>query len=284
MNMRWQIALQTLLSSTLAIGALPLSAAEMPPLLLADSEYSQADVSLYLVSEKLDGIRAFWDGDVLRTRQGNILRAPAWFVAPLPKQPLDGELWLGRGQFERLSSIVRRQTPDDAQWRQVRYLIFEMPHAAGTFRQRLQTMQALVAQVALPWLQVVEQSSVANRQALDELLQHIVRQGGEGLMLHRADAPYTTGRSDVLLKVKPWRDGEATVLGYRPGRGKYAGMVGALHVRTPAGVELLLGSGLSDADRRQPPPVGSTITYRYRELTARGRPRFAIYHRPHDLW
>ncbi len=282
--MRWPITLQALLCSTLAATTLPLPAAEAPPLLLADSEQGQADVSLYLVSEKLDGIRAFWDGEVLRTRQGNIVRAPSWFVAPLPKQPLDGELWLGRGQFERLASIVRRQTPDDEQWRQVRYLLFEMPQAAGTFRQRLQAMHSLVAQLALPWLQVVEQSTVASRQALDERLQQILRQGGEGLMLHRADALYTTGRSDVLLKMKAWRDGEATVLGYRPGQGKYTGMVGALHVRTSEGVELLLGSGLSDADRRQPPPIGSTITYRYRELTARGRPRFATYHRPYDAW
>ncbi len=282
--MRWPITLQALLCSTLATTTLPLPAAEAPPLLLADSEQGQADVSLYLVSEKLDGIRAFWNGEVLRTRQGNIVRAPSWFVAPLPKQPLDGELWLGRGQFERLVSIVRRQTPDDGEWRQVRYLLFEMPQAAGTFRQRLQAMHALVARLALPWLQVVEQSTVASRQALDERLQQILRQGGEGLMLHRADALYTTGRSDVLLKMKAWRDGEATVLGYRPGQGKYAGMVGALHVRTSEGVELLLGSGLSDADRRQPPPIGSTITYRYRELTARGRPRFATYHRPYDAW
>lgn len=282
--MRWPTTLQALLCSTLAATALPLPAAEAPQLLLADSEHGQADVSLYLVSEKLDGIRAFWDGAVLRTRQGNVLRAPSWFISPLPKQPLDGELWLGRGQFERLSSIVRRQTPDDVQWQQVRYLIFEMPHAAGTFRQRLQAMHALVAQQAVSWLQVVEQSTVTSRQALDEHLQQILRQGGEGLMLHRADALYTTGRSDVLLKVKPWRDGEATVLGYRPGRGKYTGMVGALHVRTAEGVELLLGSGLSDTDRRQPPPIGSSITYRYRELTARGRPRFATYHRPYDAW
>ncbi|MBL8397006.1 MAG: DNA ligase [Candidatus Accumulibacter sp.] len=283
--MRRNLIVQTLAWSVLLGASMPLPAADAPPLLLAETEHGQAEVTRYLVSEKLDGIRAFWDGQALWSRQGNPIRAPAWFVAQLPpEQALDGELWLGRGQFERLSSIVRRQTPDDASWRQVRYLIFEMPQAPGTFRQRLRAMHERVAQLALPWLQVVEQFSVASRQELDDKLRQIVRDGGEGLMLHRADALYTTGRSEVLLKLKPWRDGEATVIAYRPGRGKYAGLVGALHVRTPDGVELLLGSGLSDVDRRHPPPIGSTVTYRYRELTARGRPRFASYHRAVDLW
>ncbi|HMW16323.1 MAG TPA: DNA ligase [Accumulibacter sp.] len=276
---------QTLAWSVLIGASMPLLAADAPPLLLAETEHGQADVGLYLVSEKLDGIRAFWDGQVLRTRQGNLIRAPSWFIERLPSdQALDGELWLGRGQFERLSSIVRRQTPDDASWRQVRYLIFEMPQAPGIFRQRLRAMHERITQLAVPWLQVVEQFSVASRQELDDKLRQIVREGGEGLMLHRADAPYTTGRSDALLKLKPWRDGEATVLGYRPGRGKFSGLVGALHVRTSDGADLFLGSGLSDADRRRPPPIGSTVSYRYRELTARGRPRFASYHRTVDLW
>ena len=258
-------------------------ASDAPPLLLAETEQGQSDVSLYLVSEKLDGVRAFWDGKSLRTRAGTTINAPRWFVAAFPSQPLDGELWIGRGEFDRLSALVRRQDPEDAEWRSVRYLVFELPQAAGTFRERWQALRRLIADVDMAWLQAVDQFEVPDRKALDRQLAEIVRQGGEGLMLHRADAAYATGRSDVLLKVKLWHDAEATVVDHLPGKGKYAGMLGALKLRTADGVEFLLGTGFSESDRRNPPAIGSIVTYRYREMTRRGVPRFASYHRTRDI-
>ena len=248
-------------------------------MLLASVERGQSAASQYLVSEKLDGVRAFWDGQSLRTRQGNVINAPAWFTQGFPAQPLDGELWVGRGQFERVSATVRRRVPVDAEWREVRYQVFELPDAAGTFRERVQALQSLVVAAAVPWLQAVDQFEVSSRAALERKLDEITRAGGEGLMLHRADAPYLTGRSDALLKMKRWNDAEATVVGHRPGKGKFAGMLGALQMRTPDGTEFLLGTGLDDALRRNPPPVGTLVTYRYRELTAQGRPRFASFYR-----
>jgi DNA ligase-1 len=281
--MRWKPLVQALLLSVMFALALPASAAEPLPLLLAETENGQADVTLYLVSEKFDGVRAYWDGQSLRTRNGNTINAPRWFVENFPTRALDGELWIGRGQFERLSGTVRRQTPDDAEWRQVRYLVFELPQAPGTFRQRVQVLRAVLAEAGVPWLQAVEQFDIGNRKALAQKLAEIVKAGGEGLMLHRADALYTTGRSDVLLKMKPWNDAEATVIAHQPGRGKYAGMLGALRVRTDDGVEFLLGSGLSEANRRNPPPIGTIVTYRYRELTSRGLPRFASFLRVREI-
>jgi DNA ligase-1 len=269
--------------AALASTAMPLPAAEPLPLLLAETEQGQADVALYLISEKIDGVRAFWDGRILRTRHGNTINAPAWFVEHFPGQPLDGELWIGRGQFDRLSATVRKQTPDEAGWREVRYLVFELPQAPGTFRERANELHNVVAKAGILWLQDVEQFELGNRKALTRKLDEVVKVGGEGLMLHRADALYTTGRSDVLLKMKLWHDAEATVIGYQPGNGKYAGMLGALRVRTADGVEFMLGSGLSDADRRNPPPLGSIVTFRYRQLTSRGLPRFATFHRLQEL-
>ena len=277
--MKFNLTPGILFSAILAALASPSSAGEAPPMLLASVERGQSEVSQYLVSEKLDGVRAFWDGQSLRTRQGNVINAPAWFTQGFPGQPLDGELWAGRGQFERVSAAVRRRVPDDAEWREVRYQVFELPHAAGTFRERVQALQSLLVAAAVPWLQAVEQFEVSSRAALDHRLDEITHAGGEGLMLHRADAPYLTGRSDVLLKRKRWNDAEATVIGHRPGKGKYAGMLGALHMRTPEGTEFLLGTGLDDALRRKPPPVGTLVTYRYRELTAQGKPRFASFYR-----
>jgi DNA ligase-1 len=281
--MRWKPMVQALLLAAMVTAVLPVPAAEPLPLLLAETENGQADVALYLVSEKYDGVRAYWDGQVLRTRNGNTINTPRWFVENFPARALDGELWIGRGQFERLSGTVRRQTPDDAEWRQVRYLVFELPQAPGTFRQRVQALREVLAEAGVPWLQAVEQFEFGNRKALLQKFGEIVKAGGEGLMLHRADALYTTGRSDVLLKMKPWNDAEATVIAHRPGQGKYAGMLGALRVRTPNGVEFLLGTGLSEANRRSPPPIGTIITYRYRELTSRGLPRFASFLRVREI-
>lgn len=268
-----------LLGVVLALPAM--AVAEAPAILLAEVYRDQIDVTRYLVSEKLDGVRAIWDGERLRFRSGRDIKAPAWFIAGLPKTPLDGELWLGRGRFEALSGIVRREQPDDAEWRSVRYMIFELPGAQGSFRERAAAISQLVRQANVPWLREIEQFDVVDRASLQKRLKSVVQGGGEGLMLHRADAAYETGRSDTLLKLKPWNDAEAVVIGHLPGKGKYAGMLGALRVRSADGREFSLGTGFSDEQRRNPPAIGSEVTYRYRDLTIRGLPRFASFMR---LW
>ncbi len=257
---------------------------EAPPLLLAEVLRGDVDLSRYWVSEKLDGARAVWDGRSLRFRSGRPVPAPLWFVAGLPPEPLDGELWIGRGQFEALSGIVRRQQPRDEEWRRVRFMVFEQPDGAGSFSERIERLRAIVVRAGVPWLQMVEQFRVADRAALQARLDEVVAGGGEGLMLHRADAPYLTGRSDALLKLKPLLDAEATVIAHLPGRGRLAGMMGALRVETPAGLRFQIGTGFSDALRRAPPPVGSLITYQYRDLTRDGVPRFASYLRRREAF
>lgn len=231
----------------------------------------------FLVSEKFDGVRAVWDGQHLRFRSGRAIAAPDWFVRALPDYRLDGELWLGHGQFDRLSGVVRQQRPDDVGWRTVRYLVFDAPAQPGTFEARWQALQSVIAAAKQPWLQWVAQSWVKDRTALEQRLQAVVSAGGEGLVLHRADALWRSGRSDALFKFKPEPDDEAQVVGHLPGKGRHAGMTGALLVRTPDGQPFALGSGLSDAQRRNPPEVGSWVTYRYRDRTPKGVPRFATF-------
>lgn len=268
------ISLRNLLQGVLVLLYASLATAGDLPLLLAERFKGDVDVSHYWVSEKLDGVRAHWDGRQLRFRSGNPVNAPAWFVAGLPAQPLDGELWLGRGRFDQLSGIVRREVPDDAQWRRIRYMIFELPEAEGSFTERIGQIGAIAARADVPWLQPVEQFRLPDARALQTKLDEVVRAGGEGLMLHRADAPYATGRSAALLKVTPWLDAEARVVAHIAGKGNNAGLLGALRVEMPDGKRFAIGSGLSDAQRRDPPPVGTLITYRYRELTRNGIPRF----------
>lgn len=261
----------------LVLGSFPLLAVTKPDLLLAQDYQDNIDVRQYWVSEKLDGVRAYWDGKQLISRGGNIIQAPAWFTADFPPRPLDGELWLARQQFAQILSTVSKQQPVSSEWQQLAYYIFELPQAEGTFTERIRMMQLLVQQQNSPYLQVVPQFRVADRATLLATLAQLEQAGAEGLMLHHQDAHYKTGRSADLLKLKTYQDAEATVIGYRPGRGKYQGMVGALIVRTPEGLEFAIGSGLTDALRQTPPAIGSEITYRYNGYTSNGIPRFARF-------
>ena len=231
----------------------------------------------FSVSEKFDGVRAVWDGQVLRFRSGRVIAAPSWFLSALPRVALDGELWMGRGAFDRLSGTVRQVEPDDEAWRAVKYLVFDAPGQAAPFAQRVAFVQSTLAQAQQPWLMPVAQREVSDARALQALLQDTVRQGGEGLMLHRADALWQPGRTDALFKLKPELDEEGLVVGHQPGKGRLLGMTGALLVQMPSGQRFALGSGLSDAQRRNPPPVGAWVTYRYRERTPSGLPRFASF-------
>ena len=253
------------------------SYAQAPAILLAQIYHDDIQVQEYLVSEKLDGIRAIWDGQQFTSRQGHPIHAPAWFTQDFPPRPLDGELWIGRGQFETLSSTVRQTQPSDAAWRQVAYYVFELPDTNGDFVHRAQTIVQIARQAHNPYLKSLPQFRVKDRQVLKRTLDRIVAQRGEGLMLHRADAPYLTGRSYVLLKLKPQLDAEAKVIAHVPGKGKYQGKMGALLVETPAGIQFKLGTGFSDAERVHPPPIGCQVTYTYRDVTKTGKPKFASF-------
>lgn len=286
------------------------------PLTLAQEAPNDIDPQGWLVSEKYDGVRAWWDGHVLRFRSGLTVAAPASFLQALPAVPLDGELWLGRGRFDELSGIVRRIQPDEAVWRDVRYMVFELPGTEGRFDERARALRHLLGPDApsnvralarsgahsvvdegsvpangstgnpasgRPRVVAVEQAICADRAHLRALLDEVVAQGGEGLMLHRADAPQVHGRSPLLLKLKPLHDDEAVVIGHQPGQGRLASRLGALRVRDDAGRVFEVGTGLSDTQRSAPPAIGSRITFTHRGRTPRGVPRFAAFLREQAL-
>ena len=252
------------------------------PVLLARDARPDMDPRGWLVSEKLDGVRALWDGERMRFRSGRAITAPAWFTAALPQVPLDGELWGGRGRFEQLSGTVRREQPSDNAWREVRYQVFDLPEASGPFVRRAALLRRIVQQAAWPALGAVEQFELPDAAALQHRLAAVVREGGEGLMLHRADALREAGRSDALVKLKPVQDAEAVVEAHEAGQGRHAVRLGALRVRAPDGRRFLLGTGFSDAQRERPPLPGSVVTYTYRGLTESGLPRFASFLRVQD--
>ena len=248
-----------------------------PDVLLANIYQHGIDLQQYLVSEKFDGVRAVWDGKSFHTRTGRVIAAPAWFTQGFPSTPLDGELWLAHGKFDALSGAVRKDVPIDDEWRGISYLVFELPNAKGTFEARAKRIVEIVKQANTPHLKVVAQFRVKDETELNIRLNQVVAKGGEGLMLHRADALYVTGRSDVLLKLKLIYDAEAAVVAHTAGCGKYKGKLGTLVVETAEGVRFKLGTGFSDAQREHPPKIGSVVTYTYRDKTLNGKPKFASF-------
>ena len=257
-------------------------AATPAPVMLANVYQQGTSLDDFWVSEKYDGVRGYWDGQQLWTRGGDPIHAPAWFTAGWPAQAMDGELWAGRKRFSQAVSTVRKEVPDDAAWRDMRFMVFDLPQHGAVFDQRLVALRDLVATIKVPWVEVVVQRKVASHAELQVLLDEVVAQGAEGLALHRGNSYYRAGRSGDLLKFKPYDDAEAKVIGHTPGTGKYTGMVGALLVEMPNGLRFKIGSGLTDALRREPPPLGSMVTYRYRGFTDSGLPRFAVFMRLHE--
>lgn len=244
-----------------------------PPLLLAESWDNAADLSDWWMSEKLDGVRAWWDGKQFLSRQGNIYHAPDWFIESLPAVPLDGELWIDRKKFQRTVSIVRRQDKNDL-WKEVRFLIFDAPAANGGFEERLAFLKDALAKSAAKFAGEHVHERCKNLDALRAELKRVEALGGEGLMLRQPGSKYVAGRSTTLLKVKTFHDAEAIVIGHQAGAGRHKGRMGALLVRLPSGADFAIGTGFSDRERENPPAVGATVTFRYQELSDAGVPRF----------
>ena len=274
---RFSIALAICLTAV-SLLATAVAAEEKPALLLAEKYHQDIDLDAYWVSEKLDGVRAFWNGNQLISRGGNAFAAPSWFTADFPPLPLDGELWVGRGQFEKTVSIVSRHMPHDG-WRQVRYMVFDLPEDPGTFDVRLQNLHAAVAASPNKFLAVIPQHKMPDHKALLEKLDTVVANGGEGLMLHRGDSRYHAGRGMDLLKLKRFDDAEGIVIAHNPGKGRLAGLMGSVTVRTAQGITVKIGSGFSDDERKNPPPIGATITFKHQGFTGSGKPRFPVFWR-----
>lgn len=255
------------------------------PVLLAETWDGVLDPTGYLMSEKLDGVRAYWDGEKFISRKGNVFDAPAWYKAEMPKGiPLDGEFWTGRGKFQETSGIVRRHGEDVA-WHGVSYQVFDAPDMPGGFEARLKVLQAM----RLPsWAQVLNHRVCTGLDDLRAYLLDIERLDGEGVMLRKPGSRYVRTRSDTLLKVKSFYDAEATVVGYTAGKGKHKGRTGALQcvvdkptsfvtprgrIEIPMGTKFKVGTGLSDAQRNNPPAIGATVTFRFKGLTKALVPR-----------
>lgn len=246
----------------------------LPQLQLAQSYQQQEDIRSFWISEKLDGVRIFWDGKQLRSRSGQWINLPEELIVQLPAFAIDAELWAGRGKFQQVMQALQLGS-DLSRWQGLRLMVFDAPTQQGTFTQRLQFLQQYLAENT--FVQLLPQQQLQTKTELDVLLHQVVAEGGEGLMLHRADALYQSGRVSHLQKLKLIEDAEARVVSHLPGKGQFSGMLGALVVELPDGRRFKLGSGFSVQQRQNPPKIGSLVTFQYQGLTYKGTPRFAVF-------
>jgi len=245
-------------------------------IMLAKKYHQDIDVKRYWVSEKLDGIRARWDGHKLVSKNAYVFSAPSWFTQYFANVVMEGELWIARNRYEDTSSVTSRSVANSG-WLDVRLMLFDLPEHKGDFTQRYVEMQKLVKTINSPYLSVVKQFRVTSHNELMKHLQSVVDAGGEGLMLHHESSMYTNGRSENLLKLKLFEDAEAIVIGYKPGKGKFKGLLGSIKVRNDQGKEFNIGSGFNLQQRKNPPALLSRITYKYNGLTRNGVPRFPVF-------
>lgn len=252
------------------------TAAGAPLLQHADTYTGSEAVTGWLMSEKLDGIRGYWTGKELLTRKGRKIRAPEWFTKSLPPFALDGELWRKRGDFSFVQNTVLDGVPSE-DWREISYNIFEVPEAPGNFPARLAKARDWFDAHPALHVRIIEQIECRGPEHLDAFLAEIEASGGEGVIIKDPGLPFHTGRSPHILKVKNFSDMEGKVIAHNPGSGRFSGIMGSLTLRLENSVEFKLGTGFSLAERGNPPPIGSFVTFKYQGFTTNSIPRFASF-------
>lgn len=247
---------------------------DKPPQLMLLEVYQGQSLDGWVMSEKLDGVRGFWDGKKLMSRNGNSFNPPDYFLQNFPPFAIDGELFSQRGEFEAISSITR--TFEDNGWHKLKLYVFDVPNADGNLPQRLQQLSDYLVQNPTPYIEIIPQIPIKNKQHAEDFLAEIERLGGEGIVVRNPQIPYQKQRSSQILKFKTTQDEECEVIAHHTGKGQFTDLLGAVSCRNQRGI-FRIGSGFKLVERQNPPPIGSIITYQYRGLTKNGKPRFATF-------
>ncbi|SFV52097.1 DNA ligase (ATP) [hydrothermal vent metagenome] len=244
--------------------------ASKPELFLLNKYTPDMNVLGWFMSEKLDGVRAYWNGKNLISRNGKVFTTPKYFTKDFPLTELDGELWSKRGDFSNISSIVNTNKVDE-RWKTLTYNVFEVPNAKGTLQERL----SLVKESR--HIKILKQIKIKTSKDLDLFLKGVERKGGEGVVVRNGELSYYSGRNSNALKLKSYVDEECKVVGYTEGHGKFKYLLGALLCNLKNDKIIKIGTGFTNEERTHPPKIGAIITFKYYGLTSKGNPRFPVY-------
>ncbi len=234
------------------------------------------EITNWFMSEKLDGIRGYWNGKKLLTRKGNVINAPEWFIQIFPPFALDGELWSDRKSYEFIQSAVLDKHPSDS-WKKITYNIFEVPNCKGDFSARLKKAENWFKENQNDHVKIIPQIVCNGKKHLQNFLSMVESKGGEGVIIKDPAQKYHTGRTPHVLKVKNFSDMEGVVTEINQGSGKYKNMMGSLTVKLKNNIVFKIGTGFSDLERKNPPKINSLVTFKYYGFTKNGIPRFASF-------
>ncbi len=234
---------------------------------------SKHDISNWYMSEKLDGIRAYWNTKELLSKNGNKIYAPDWFIKNLPPFELDGELWTKREDFENIQNIVLDTKPS-SNWEQITYNIFEVPNEKGNFDKRLEKIKSWLEKNPNKYIKIIPQKLCKNESDLNNYLKELLEKKAEGIMLKNPNLEYFNGRNENLLKVKTFYDDEALVIGHNFNKD---GKLKSLILKQNNGIIFNLGGGFSDTQRVNPPKINDVVTFKYYGFTKNGKPKFASF-------
>jgi len=252
--------------------------AKAPDLFLLKNYDAKTPVIGWVMSEKLDGVRAYWDGKQLLTRGGKVINTPEWFTKNYPPFAIDGELWTKRNDFENILSITSTKTPDK-RWQQVKHYIFDVPSTdnSGLLTRLNKLEQYLVAIAVDTPIVILQQQTITKKAQVKRYLKKVTAKKGEGIVVRDPKTPYQTGRLKSALKVKNYEDTECTVIAYKKGKGKNVGKMGALLCQMASGQMVTIGTGFTDKQRETPPAIGSEITFKFYGLTKKGKPKYPVF-------
>lgn len=249
--------------------------ASKPDLFLLKTYNENFNVIGWVMSEKLDGVRGFWDGKKLISRGGNIFNPPKWFVKSFPPFAIDGELWSKKNDFENIVSIVRSQK--DKGWDKIKFMIFEVPNQKGGLLKRLSVLEQYLKSNPTKIIKIIKQIPIKTQVDLDVYLKKIVAKKGEGVVVRNPNTPYQIGRLSGALKVKKYFDDECIVREILSGKGKYKNKMGSVLCVLSSGKKVKIGSGFTDDERDNPPKIGVKITFKYYGLTKKGKFKYPVF-------
>ena len=237
------------------------------------------DISNWYMSEKLDGIRAYWDGKELFSKNKNKIFAPSWFTKDFPPFPLDGELWTKRGDFENIQSIVLSQQ-ESKDWENITYNIFEIPNVNGNFKTRLDFLENYLKKNPNRYIKIIPQIVCKDKNHLNKFLKELLENGAEGVIIKNPNLSYETGRTNNSLKVKEFLDDEGKVIAHNFNKD---GSFKSLKIELKNKTIFNLGGGFKKEDRLNPPKIGKFVTFKYYGLTKNGKPKFASFLRVREV-
>lgn len=232
------------------------------------------NIKNWLMSEKLDGIRGYWNGKELLTRKSKKIYTPRWFIKNFPPFELDGELWTKRADFENIQNIVMDKKPSK-DWKQITYNIFEVPNANGNFIERLEKAKKWFEKNPNMHVKIIKQIKVQNKGHLHNFFEELSSKGAEGLIVKNPKELYHTGRSPHILKVKKAQDMEGEII--KINMSEKTAVLKSLKLKLKNGVIFNLGTGFTKEQRKTPPKVGEIVTFKYFGFTKNRKPKFASF-------